>query len=136
MPHKLLQALAILPSFIQRLAHSSAIVHYQPSMDHHLDLSLANHRTALRSITNDSDRPAACLVLSADERVDWVIIACSWLENCIVPSGSVVKCSLLLFKTHRISVEDLAVLVLCLQVKSHFLAHVISDGNTIDEGFN
>lgn len=88
------------------------------------------------SVIDYSNGSIGCFVLNSDERVDWIIVSRSWLENCIVPGWPIVKRSLLLFKTHRISVKYLVVLVLCQQVESHLLADIVSDRNAINEGFN
>ena len=105
---RLSDSLSILSCLQQRLLHSSVIVHDCSSVDHKLNLALLQYRASLTSIGKESD-DSFVLVDKTDEAVNWVVVACYWLKNCVIPGLSEIKNSFLCLKAHRVCIEGLTI---------------------------
>ena len=100
-------------------------------MNHDLEFSLSDNCSSLASITEDTELFVCFLIFQTDEGIDGIVVTCSRLPNCVIPSWSKIKHSLLLFKTHRVSIESISILVVSFDVEGHFFSGIIGDGNGI-----
>lgn len=90
MANTLPEPLPVRVRLIQWLSNSSQIIMQQPPMYHDFDFSLPHNRASLTAIINDCNGSICNGILHPDEGVDRIVVACSGLENGVVPAGTIV----------------------------------------------
>lgn len=123
----------VLVSFVEGLAHSSAVVVVHSSVLHQLDSALLNHSACLRSGVHHNHGLVLVLVLDADGCLDGVVVGGDVLVGGEVPGCSVVESSLHHLEPVAVGGEIVVVVdVKGLEVDGHFLA-LIAQRNVVED---
>lgn len=131
-------SVSVLVFFIDPFAHTSAIISWDSSILHEFNASWLKRGTSLWSIISNGQNSCIVNRHHGDSRVNWVVVTSDVLVGIgkgltEVPSWSIVKNSLLHFKSIWVSIECLVIVkVVNLPFSDDFVSVVFNDWEWIE----